>query len=190
MKRVCIFSAQYLPTVGGVERYTYNIAKQLQKDGIDVTIVTSRIQNLPETENTDGIKLYRLPCFNLMNGRFPTVKFNRRYWKVMKQLKKEKYDLVITNTRFYVHSLVGVTFGKKYGRRSIVIEHGTSHMSVHNAVLDKMEQVFEHGITYLVKRKCKEFYGVSNACLDWLKHFHIQGISTLYNAVDLSLIHI
>ena len=29
MKKVCIFSAQYLPTVGGVERYTYNIAKQL-----------------------------------------------------------------------------------------------------------------------------------------------------------------
>mgnify|MGYP000252514178 FL=1 len=39
MKKVCIFSAQYLPTVGGVERYTYNIAKQLQKKGIDVTIV-------------------------------------------------------------------------------------------------------------------------------------------------------
>ena len=50
MKKVCIFSAQYLPTVGGVERYTYNIAKQLQKKGIDVTIVTSRISKLKEFE--------------------------------------------------------------------------------------------------------------------------------------------
>ena len=76
MKKVCIFSAQYLPTVGGVERYTYNIAKQLQKKGIDVTIVTSRISKLKEFEIENGIKIYRLPCYNLMNGRFTTVKFN------------------------------------------------------------------------------------------------------------------
>lgn len=185
MKKVCIFSAQYLPTVGGVERYTYNIARQLHKKGIDVSIVTSKIANLKDFEIQDGIKIYRLPCYNLMNGRFPTVKFNREYHKVMRQLKNQRFDLVITNTRFYVHSLVGVTFGKKYAKRSIVIEHGTSHMSVHNKILDKMEQVFEHGITWLVKLKCKEFYGVSEACLEWLKHFHITGVSTLYNAVDI-----
>ena len=109
MKKVCIFSAQYLPTVGGVERYTYNIAKQLQKKGIDVTIVTSRISKLKEFEIENGIKIYRLPCYNLMNGRFPTVKFNGEYRKLMRMLKKQKYDLVITNTRFYIHSLVGVT---------------------------------------------------------------------------------
>ena len=185
MKKVCIFSAQYLPTVGGVERYTYNIAKQLQKKGIDVTIVTSRISKLKEFEIENGIKIYRLPCYNLMNGRFPTVKFNGEYRKLMRMLKKQKYDLVITNTRFYIHSLVGVTFGRKYAKRNIVIEHGTSHMSVHNAILDKMERIFEHGITWLVKRQCNEFYGVSQACLEWLGHFHINGISTLYNAVDM-----
>ena len=32
-KKYCIFSAQYLPTIGGVERYTYNIAKKLIKKG-------------------------------------------------------------------------------------------------------------------------------------------------------------
>ena len=121
MKKVCIFSAQYLPTVGGVERYTYNIAKQLQKKGIDVTIVTSRISKLKEFEIENGIKIYRLPCYNLMNGRFPTVKFNGEYRKLMRMLKKQKYDLVITNTRFYIHSLVGVTFGRKYAKRNIVI---------------------------------------------------------------------
>ena len=98
MKKVCIFSAQYLPTVGGVERYTYNIARQLHKKGIDVSIVTSKIANLKDFEIQDGIKIYRLPCYNLMNGRFPTVKFNREYHKVMRQLKNQRFDLVITNT--------------------------------------------------------------------------------------------
>ena len=37
-KRYCIFSAQYLPHMGGVERYTYNIAKGLSDNGDKVTI--------------------------------------------------------------------------------------------------------------------------------------------------------
>ena len=28
---ICFFSAQYLPTVGGVERYTYNLARRVVK---------------------------------------------------------------------------------------------------------------------------------------------------------------
>ena len=40
-KHYCIFSAQYLPHMGGVERYTYNLAKKLCEYGNEVTIVTS-----------------------------------------------------------------------------------------------------------------------------------------------------
>ena len=189
MKRVCIFSAQYLPTVGGVERYTYNIARQLTMRGIKVTIVTSQVSQLPEYEEKEEGTIYRVPCYNLMNGRFPTVKLNSDYRRIMEKLKQYKYDLVITNTRFYLHSLIGVIFGRKYGKRSIVIEHGTSHMSVHNQILDVMEQLFEHAITWFVKKNCCQFYGVSGACLEWLKHFHIQGVGTLYNAVNLEQIN-
>ena len=30
---ICFFSAQYLPTVGGVERYTYNLARYAVEAG-------------------------------------------------------------------------------------------------------------------------------------------------------------
>jgi len=49
-------------------------------------------QKLKEFEIENGIKIYRLPCYNLMNGRFPTVKFNGEYRKLMRMLKKQKYD--------------------------------------------------------------------------------------------------
>ena len=39
------FSAQYLPTVGGVERYTYNIAKQLQKKDKMLQLLHLEFQN-------------------------------------------------------------------------------------------------------------------------------------------------
>ena len=68
------FSAQYLPTVGGVERYTYNIASQLIKKGHSATVVTTALPALPSDEMSDGIEVIRLDSFRLMNGRFPVVR--------------------------------------------------------------------------------------------------------------------
>ena len=49
-KRYCIFAAQYFPHLGGVERYTYNLAKKLIMDGNEVVIVTSNVYHLSEFE--------------------------------------------------------------------------------------------------------------------------------------------
>ena len=39
-KHYCIFSAQYYPHVGGVERYTLYLSRKLIAAGNEVTIVT------------------------------------------------------------------------------------------------------------------------------------------------------
>lgn len=38
---ICYFSAQYLPTVGGVERYTWNLARRTVATGHRAIVVTS-----------------------------------------------------------------------------------------------------------------------------------------------------
>lgn len=183
-RRICFFSAQYLPNVGGVERYTYNLAKKLTDMGAEVTIVAANNHGCAEYEEQDGFRVYRLPCWNLMGGRFPVFRPGRQTWELLHRAGMGGYDLVAVNTRFYIHSLIGVLFGRKYGRRAIVIEHGTSHLSMHNPILDFGGKLYEHGITFLLKRFCKEYFGVSKACCRWLGHFHIQAAGPLYNAVD------
>ncbi|MBQ3008418.1 MAG: glycosyltransferase [Oscillospiraceae bacterium] len=74
----CFFSTQYLPTVGGVERYTFNIARLLIQRGHRVTVVTSALPGLPERETDSyGIDVVRVPSYLLMNGRFPFVKVTK-----------------------------------------------------------------------------------------------------------------
>ncbi len=71
----CIFSANYLPNIGGVEKYTQNLAFAL--DGLDKTviIVTNNCFDLPSHENiSPNISIYRLPCYPLFNGRFLFLK--------------------------------------------------------------------------------------------------------------------
>jgi len=65
MEVIGIISAHYLPHLGGVERYTYNLAKGLLKEQKQVIIITSASKNLPWKEEIEGVKIYRLPSIFL-----------------------------------------------------------------------------------------------------------------------------
>lgn len=184
-KKYCIFAAQYFPHMGGVERYTYNLAKKLIEDGNEVSVVTSNVYKLSEYERVDRIPVYRIPCWNLLAGRYPVLKMNARFWKINRTLKKKKFDMVIVNTRFYLHSLYGMMFAKKINAKCITLDHGTSHLSVHNKILDFFGAIFEHSLTKIDQIFCKDYYGVSGACNEWLAHFHIKAKGILYNSIDL-----
>ncbi len=191
-KHFCFFSALYVPHMGGVERYTYNLACELIRMGHRVTVVTS---NTEQTEgymcSEEGIEVYALPCFPLLNGRLPIPKKNGAYRSLFQKMAAEKYDAVVINTRFYFHSLVGARFAKQYGIPSIVIEHGSAHLKMGAKPLDMLCGWYEHGITAVLKRYCRDFYGVSDAACQWLGHFGISAKGLLYNAIpETEILHI
>lgn len=191
MKRYCIFAAQFLPHLGGVERYTYNLAQKLIEKGNEVTVVTSDVSSKTNYEVIDKIKVFRLPSINLLDGRYPVLKFwTSTYRRLYKKIEKKQYDMVIVNTRFYLHSICGVRYAKRHKQRAIVIDHGTSHLSVHNRILDAVGGAWEHFITRIDYHYCKEYYGVSEASCEWLKHFGINANGVLYNAIDLDAIEL
>lgn len=187
-KKYCIFSAVYFPSLGGVEWYTYNLAKTLIQDGNEVMIVTSRINNTKEWEEDGGIRVLRVPCINLLKGRYPVIRPGRKLHKIEQLLENEKFDFIIINTRFYMHSIWAARFADKHKIPFLVLEHGTSHLSVHNVVLDRFGALYEHIHTGILKSMCKNFYGTCEACNEWLAHFHIQSKGTLYNAVDMEAV--
>lgn len=184
-KHYCIFTAQYLPNLGGVERYTYNLAQALIKLGNHVTIVTSNVFSLSQQENLEGIDILRLPCWKALNGRFPVLKYGKTFRVFDKILRERYFDFVIVQSRYYIHSLYGVSFAKKKKIPCIVLEHGTNYCAVNKPVFDFFAHIYEHTITELVKIKCTHFFGVSQSCNRWLKHFRIQAEGVIYNSIDL-----
>ncbi len=183
-KRVCIFSAQYLPSTYGVEKYTFNLAQKLSERDIEVTIVTSDIYGAKVYEKSGNVTVYRLPSYGLMNNRLPIIKYNRQFQSMIKKVSETEYDLCITNTRFYPLSLAGTIIGRKKAKRNILIEHGTSHIEMSNKILKRCGEVYEHLITFFVKQNVKEFYGVSKDCNNWLEHFGIRAKGVLNNAIN------
>ena len=181
----CIISAQFYPHVGGVERYTLYLGRKLIKAGNKVTIVTSNTGELPGREVSEGMEILRLPCYDLLGGRYPVFKKNREFKKIDALVKAGRYDFFIINTRFYLHSLYGAKLAKRMGVPAITIEHGTSHLSVNNRLFDTLGGWYEHFLTFCLKHYCKDYYGVSEACCEWSAHFGIHSKGTLYNAVEI-----
>ncbi len=186
MKTIAIFSGYYLPHLGGVERYTYNLAKKLTKMGYHIIIVTSRYnKELKEIEETDYAKIYRLPTYKIVAERYPINKKNKRFKEIFKMLENENIDSAIIQTRFWTTSYFASKFVAKNNIPACLIEHGSTHFTVNNKVLDKFGEIYEHKLTNAIKKNVKDFYGVSKKCTEWLKHFDIEAKGVFYNSINI-----
>lgn len=184
IKTIAIFSAYIPPHLGGIERYIDNLTKQFVAMGIKPIIVTSNYNNEKEKEDKDGITIIRLPVFNTFKMRYPIVKIGKKCSAQMKLLEQYKIDAIIVNTRFHLTSHVGANYGKKHHIPVFLIEHGSNYVTLDNRFIDFFANRYEDFLTWRIQKKVLGFYGVSNACGEWLKHFGIHASGTWYNSID------
>lgn len=186
-KKIALFSGYFVPHIGGVERYTEKLSIELSKLGFDVVVVTF---NYPYSKNIEGnkyYKIYRLPIINLFRKRYPLPKINNEYRHLINEIEKENIDYFIVNTRFHLTSLIGSRIGKKLKKKVYLIEHGSSHLTVDNKVLDFFGSIYEHILTLIIKRYVDKYYGVSMKCNEWLEHFNIKASGVFYNSIDANI---
>lgn len=185
MEKIAIFTGYYLPHTGGVERYVCNLAKELKNQNKEILIVTTKYEeNLKEIEDLGYAKIYRMPIYNIFSSRYPILKTNKQYRNLIKELEKENIDSIILNTRFHLTSLIGAKFAKKQKIPTCLIEHGSTHFTVYNKVLDNLGHIYEHALTNKMKSLVKDYYGVSLKCNEWLEHFKIQAKGVFYNCIN------
>lgn len=175
-----------MPHLGGVETYTFNLATELVKQGYDVIIVTSNYNN-EKNYVKNKISIYKLPVYKLFKNRYPILKKNNDYKSLINKLQDENIDYVLCNTRFYTTSFLAANFAKKNNLPIICIDHSSGHLSVDNKVLDFFGAIYEHFLTFRLKYKIKDYYGVSKRSNEWLNHFKIKASGVFYNSVDKNL---
>lgn len=184
MKTILIFSAYYYPHLGGIERYIDGLMHKFIQKGIKVVLVTSNFNDAASFEIVDKIEIYRLPVYNIFKNRYPIVKKNKEFKRIISKLNKYKFDSVIVNTRFHLTSHVGIKFAKKHKLPVFLIEHGSNYVTLDNKFIDFFANRYEDFLTYKIKHKVTGFYGVSKACSEWLKNFKINASGVWYNSID------
>ena len=100
--RIAIFSALYMPHLGGVEKFSQSIAAELSKDS-QVTVFCMNTENQPGFLREGEVSVFFLPCFPLQKGRFPVPKPSALRI-IEEQIRKEPPDFAIVQCRFYLLS--------------------------------------------------------------------------------------
>jgi len=181
-----MFSAQYLPVMGGVQRYTNGLARALVARGHQVTIVANRVPGTPWREVTGGVEVLRVPSIRLLGGGYPVPVLNREFRAILRHVWKRDYDLAVINTRFWALSLWAAGACRAHRVPAFVLEHGSGYLSLGSPRLDVAVRRYEHAAIGLVRLFDKDFFGVSRHSADWLATFGVTARGVLSNAVDVA----
>ena len=182
-KKIVFFNGFYLPHLGGVERYTNKLCEQLKKY-YKIIIVTTNHNKNKEHDIIDGVEIYRLPVYNLFKNRYPIIKKNKEYYKIIKEISNMEIEHIICNTRYYQTSLIGAKIAKEKNIDLSIIDHSSNYVTIGNKILDKFGSFYENYLTDKIKSYNPRFYGVSKKCNEWLKHFGIKASGVFYNSID------
>ena len=180
-----IFSSRYAPEVGGVESFTANLAQELVSQGDAVTIVTSNTAGAPSREiQPNGVEIVRLPCRPLMNGRLPLALRNQEHFDLLDSACLTHVDRVLVNTRFYGHSITGLSFARDRALPAVMLDHGSAYLTLGNPVADLAIHAHEHLITRRCVSFAPTFAGISRASTKWLETFGIETSHVIPNSID------
>lgn len=181
-----IFSAQYLPHVGGVETFTANLSHQLVLGGDRVCVVTSARDDAPEVETQeDGVRIVRLPSIQLMGGRLPLSRHGSRERSLLSAVSGLGVDRVLVNTRFYGTSVTGLRFARDIHVPAVLLDHGSAWLTFgRGEALDAAAHAWERRMTAKDVSLGATFAGISEKSAAWLSTFGIKTSLVIPNAID------
>lgn len=184
MKAILIFAAFFYPHMGGVEKYTYELSARLVQRGHRVDIVTCNTEGVSCYEEMDGIHVYRLPTWNVLDASYPIPKPSPTSFRILRKLTNQEYDIVNTETRFFINSLLGLIFAKVKRLPLTHTELGAGHSVRSNKVVDLISRTYDHTIGSLIVKSARVNIGLSQAVCEFLGHLGARNIQLVHNGID------
>lgn len=184
--RILIFAAFFEPFKGGYVNSIKELAQRLRKNGEKVVIVAANTHQAPAREIIEGVEVRRLNCWNpkFLNQSFPIIKPTFSVFKVWRQLNKEHWDIVSTQTRFFPTSLLGFIFAAHRKIPLIHTERGSCHPQVNFWLVALAGQFVDHTLGALLTNSAEKAVAVSEAGCEFLRHLGNPEPLKIPNGID------
>jgi glycosyltransferase involved in cell wall biosynthesis len=183
-RRVLVCTAHFHPHVGGVERYTRELFRRLVRRGWSIVNLTGDTDRAGRYDVVDGICVLRVPVANAMHGRLPIVIPGPVLVNILRRVAAWAPAVVVTNTRFFTMSLIGVAFARRHGIPSLHIDHGAQHVTVGSRIGDAISKAIDHTIGAWTVRHATRCVGCSQPVAAFMAHLGAPGAGVLHNGVD------
>ncbi len=124
--KICLLNALFHPFAGGIEKHMHGLSRGLASLGVDVTVVTGRINGLPEREDLDGITVYRVPCWAVKVPFLypPPLVLSPGFLLHLKRLDdRENFDLFHLHNRFFADFNLALLYARLKRKPFVMTAH-------------------------------------------------------------------
>lgn len=126
-----MFSYYFPPQYSGAALQAISLAKKLRERGVETTFVTVNHDGLPETDEADGFKIYRVLEGK---GKFGEAMLWRNMWRLLRQQKIE-LDILHSHGAYLRNSFIGIL--SKLLRKKSLVKVSLAHNDLHGLGIGK-----------------------------------------------------
>ena len=183
MRQALLLSGFWPPHVGGIERYSYALARELAARGWEVDAVACA-DGTAAPAGAPGLRVL-LYDGSKVGGRIPRPQvFSFNNAKLIKLIRKADYDVVIAMSHYYLWNLLILLFHRRAPSR-VWVNHASGHVPVGaSRALGALVHAYEHLMSRGMRHLTNLSVGVSIESSEWLRHFGVLSSGIMRNAID------
>ncbi len=184
--RILLVLPFFHPHPGGSQIYAEELFVHLKKahPEVSIDILCYNTDKIATFEEYRGLKIHRIPCFNILPGKF-VLPYPIALIKKLFQLSKNKYDFVNTHIRFFDTCWWVWVYAKIIGAKSIFTGHCASHPNHENSLVRFVAKLVDLTIAKFSLR----FYDIVTVVSDCTGNFFRETLGVkksylVYGSVD------
>lgn len=188
--KFAFFTGHYFPHLGGVERYTKELASRVAAHGHECRIVTNNTERAPAVEEMGNLLIDRLPAWNSLSRQFPVTLPSPALVRVLADVSRWGPHWIVTNTRYFPINLIATLANVWLFRANhLHIEHGSDYVHFPSSFMTRISMAYDSRAARLVCDRAKVCVGVSRAVTAFMEGaFRCRFDGVLHNAVDTTAI--
>jgi len=183
--KLLVFSPYYPPHVGGLQGHAQQFNQHLAKTGAKINVFTSHLPPFaPAQEDNGAIKIIRFPAWEIIPN-YPLPKFwQSDFWLMWRQIRAQKFDVVVSRTRFFFTSLLALAYAKSSHTPWLHIEHGSNFISLSNPLTNLLARLYDHTFGRLVLHLADVVVANSYASANFVKHLSRRSAPVIYRGIN------
>ena len=183
--KLLLFPGSFVPHIGGLETHVDEFTKYFSSYA-DITVFAPMNAGGEEFEVRHGsVQVIRYPCIRLFENMYIPNMFSLTFWRLLRRIRG-KYDFTMTRTRFFPNSLLGFLYSKWHGIRNVHVEHGSSHFSSPNKLLNWIGWLVDKTVGSLIIKRSFLTIAISQAVKDFLHECFGVNAPIITRGVDFS----
>ncbi len=188
--KLAIFPGHFLPHTGGLETHVDELVKYLSRKNYKITIFTPNTENAKSDEVIHRkVRVIRYPAFFLIPN-FPFPKFwKKEFYKQYKKLKEENPEIVMTRTRFFINSFMGLLYAKfRFKKKKLLhVEHGSDYVKLESKLKSFIAKIYDWTLGWSMFLFSDKVIAISEAVLSFCKKFTRKEIPIIRRGVDFEI---